>query len=315
MAAKKKEKKKILFLMMVYDNGLLMKEYDILMKHYYKMKKKHKLDNIEIYGYTSGKEVGYDADKHLFTFVCSGEESNLLTYEKTKRMFAYALDNKEFDFVYRTNTSTFTNILLLDKLVQETNIADDDVYCSDIYVRLNDERNIQEIYGRGNSILYPRALVKKIAQSDIQSPEQIGLTADDDTIGVILAEGTKYHQYWCEWFMCAPNENELWGNMDYSLGNLGRQIAIQCRNYFKRELEPIFLSYLANVFENEYKCNKKYLTQLTKELDRPVCVWVTSLNIDIHNEVNGYYTIDPQTGQFQRHGYDIKEIKAIKYGE
>ena len=75
----------------------------------------------------------YNKELHLLSLRCEDDINN--TFKKT--YYAFNIINKifkDYDYVFRTNTSTYVNIELLNKLVQEVCYKNQlEVWTSDIY--------------------------------------------------------------------------------------------------------------------------------------------------------------------------------------
>lgn len=262
-------KKKVLFLIMVYDNPIIMEEYKTLLAHYSEMKEKHHLDNFEFYGYTSGQEDGYDAENKLFTFNIGMPECMYATYIKTQKMFEYADKNLEFDYIYRSNTSTFCNVALLDEFIQNTKIDDKTICGAEMYCRnsiSNTGFTVYYKYIRGNSVLIPRNLLQKIYENDnhiieevIKQNGNIKLTADDDIIGYIFKDDNIIRKsFFQEWLGCFRYTKHIFGNNNRDPNYLFNFIAIQIRSYEDRSKEIENLKYLCKIFF-KYKYKKQHL--------------------------------------------------------
>lgn len=295
-------KKRILFLMMVYDNPLIMGEYHLLLQHYLKVKEKHHLDNIEIYGYTSGNNFNYDEENRLFTFNINHGENYFATYLKTRVMFEYADKHFDFDYVYRANTSTYCNLQLLDKFIQQAEFDEDticgsELYCRHDIVKKENSVNIDITYKyiRGNSVLIPRNLLKSIYECDMnelmQAKQTLSLVADDDIIGWIATERKiNYKTYFQEWFKCINVPGHCFANENVSLEDLRGFIAIQVKHYYGRETEYFNLFTLCNTFE-DYEYEERDLEHTLKFYNAPDIIWIDMDFGYIRETPEGFYHV------------------------
>lgn len=272
---------KVLFLIMVYDNPIIMKEYDILMKHYQKIKEKNHLDNFEFYGYTSGPEDGYDEEKRLFYFNIGIPESLYATYIKTQKMFEYADKMMDFDVVYRANTSTFCNIVLLNEVIKNVGLDNNNILGGELYCKntlLSDRVDIHYKYVRGNSVIIPRNLLKQIYSFDNNKIEEarknIILTADDDIIGFIFKDNNIIRKtYFQEWLDCVNMPKHIFGNTNRDPNYLYNFIAIQFKSYTNRKHEINTLNYLCKIFY-KYKFKKQYLSNVLQYYNGRNVIWI-----------------------------------------
>lgn len=262
-------KKKVLFLIMVYDNPIIMEEYKILINHYQMVKEKHHLDNFDFYGYTSGSEDGYDEENKLFTFNIGMSENYYATYIKTQKMFEYADKHFDFDYIYRANTSTFCNIVLLNEFIQNVEINNNIICGAEMYCKnklTQKDFTIYYKYIRGNSVIIPRNLLKKIYEFDneiiekeIKQNQDFKLTADDDIIGYIFKNDNIIRKsYFQEWLDCLKMSKHIFGNSNRDPSYLFNFIAIQIKSYTDRSKEIDVLRYLCKAFYN-YKFKKQHL--------------------------------------------------------
>ena len=272
---------KVLFLIMVYDDPIIMKEYDIVMKHYLEMKEKHHLDNFEFYGYTSGSEDGYNEEKRLYSFKTGVPEGYYATYIKTQKMFELADNTLDFDVIYRANTSTFCNIVLLNEFIKNVGVDNNNIFGAELYCKntlLKDRVDIHYKYIRGNSVIIPRNLLKQIYTFDNNTLEEakkyITLTADDDIIGFIFKDSNIVRKtYFQEWLDCTISPKHIFGNTNRDPNYLYNFIAIQIKSYINREDEINRLDYLCKIFY-KYKFKKQHLSSIMQYYNGKNVIWI-----------------------------------------
>lgn len=214
----------------------------------------------------------YNDEDYILTVKCEDDLDN--TFKKT----IYALkwienNNIEYDYIFRTNTSTYINVPLLNAIVQQ--LTDENiVYASDIYSLT--EGNCPEplnIYGRGNGILISKKMVNVLIK------ESINLLylniVDDMAIGNILnsywikqnKDYTKYIKGLCHaWYKAVDYVNIVGGEKpDYILCTydndngdfdfLKKFVTIQTKMYYHREDESDNYRELNNIMINNIDDN------------------------------------------------------------
>lgn len=127
-----------------------------------------------------------DKENKVLHVRCEDDLSN--TYKKTYYALSLIKSNMDYDYVFRTNTSTYVNIDMLNKFVQA--LEDDEVlWTSELYslVEANTPYPLN-IYGRGNGLLFSKRII------DILLKEGINILyneiVDDVAIGNVL------NSYW-----------------------------------------------------------------------------------------------------------------------
>lgn len=154
--------------------------------------------NIKYYIYSGGYE---SSSINNYNVECSSPDDLDNTFIKTVECFDI-LDAYRYDYVVRTNTSTFINVgLLNDYLINKFNSDNKDLLCcGDLAILRN---NLQL---RGNSIIFPKWFIPKITEFDIKNlPEDIENTHDDVVISYI------YQQE----FSNKPNIKIFYDDVDY----------------------------------------------------------------------------------------------------
>ena len=213
------------------------------------------------------------ADIKLVHAETSSVDRNAKTY------YAFNLAHKifDYDYIFRTNTSTYVNVELLNEFVQ--NLDNDEIlWSSDLYSLSNSFCPYPlYLYGRGNGILLSKKLV------DIILCEGISYLylekCDDWLIGNILnsywiKQGKNYLDYikgyHHGWYKCVPEEQPnnhklcVYGNRNNSWEFVNKFITIQTKRYRERHLENEQSKELHKTFEdNEY--NNEELNKLVED--------------------------------------------------
>lgn len=210
-----------------------------------------KYDNIDYFIYRGNPEADkhkYDKVNHLLTIKCEDDIDN--TFKKTYYAFKLAHKIFDYDYIFRTNTSTYVNIKLLNEFVQKLD-NDEILWSSELY-SLSDAFCPYPLYlyGRGNGLLISKKII------DIILKEGIGYLylkgCDDSTIGNILntywiKQGKNYLDYikgyHHGWYKCVPTEQPnnhplcVYGNTNKDWNFINKFITIQMKRYRERNIE------------------------------------------------------------------------------
>ena len=224
-------------------------------------------DNIDYCFYRGDENIEkhkYNKEQHLLTLRCEDNIEN--TFKKT--YYAFNIIGKifkDYDYIFRTNTSTYVNTQLLSKFIE--NVCSKNpkqLWSGDIYSLSNSFCPYPlYIYGRGNGIILSKYLI------DIILKEGLGYLylqkCDDWIIGNILNthwinEQSDYEAmikgYKHGWFKCVPQEQPnnhklcVYGNQNKDWKFLNQFITIQIKRYRERHLEEANYRELDEVFKN-----------------------------------------------------------------
>lgn len=154
-------------------------------------------DNIDYFIYTASNDKKYHIDKsnHKIKVPCGDDVFD--TLEKTLKVFdVLRVTNMidEYDYIFRTNLSTYVNISLLNEFVQ--NIKDNNVtYATECYITREQGPYKYCIFPQGNGILLSKKLFNIITvdnfnrylmlYKDIYKPDKT-YSIDDNGFGFIL---------------------------------------------------------------------------------------------------------------------------------
>lgn len=143
-------------------------------------------------------------DELMNTIVINEDESVYRTFEKTMAAFN-AVSFENYDFIIRLNISTFINLRLIDRFID--NFEKDIVYCNAINAHLNgnDWKYCNELYPRGDMMIFSGELMNKIHREglkyiycDESLEHRIGVEhVDDCLIGACLMDvlGNDYYDH------------------------------------------------------------------------------------------------------------------------
>ena len=271
--------KKILITVMSCNDDFFIKQEQIMKETW--IKQLNQFDNIDYIIYRGDPDIQkhkYDKEQHVLSLKCEDDLDN--TYKKT--YYAFKLANKiyDYDYIFRTNTSTYVNITLLNQFIQELS-NDEILWSSDLYSLSNSFCPYPlYLYGRGNGMILSKKLINIILSEGI-SHLYLG-KCDDWMIGNILnsywiKQGKDYLDYIKGykhgWYKCVPEEQPnnhklcVYGNRNRDWDFIKQFITIQIKRYRERHLENDQYKELNETFEqNQY--NELDLTeQITSNIE------------------------------------------------
>ena len=148
-------------------------------------------------------DMSYDiinAGEHYKEISIHLKESIYHTYEKTVTALKAIIDS--YDWIIRINISSYINIKLLDKFIS---IADENmIYCNAINSIINDNTYLNELYPRGDFIMFSNKTLHKIIPHmnkfifcDHSLEDRIDVThVDDCLLGCVIIDtfGRSYYK-------------------------------------------------------------------------------------------------------------------------
>ena len=219
-----------------------------------------KYPNIDYLFYRGGSDRTYLDENNVYHIHCEDDVKN--TFKKTWCALTYVqnvhwnnLDNTEYyPYVFRTNTSTYVNVPLLEAFCNSLNVEEEyqTLWCSELY-------SLSEgfcpyplmLFGRGNGLLMSSWVVSSLIW---QGRNMLYLQYSDDiSIGNILnSQHLDHNKYWYlnyiksykhGWWKCistnAYNNHTLcpYYNSNSDFNFLKQFITIQVKRYHEREKE------------------------------------------------------------------------------
>lgn len=195
------------------------------------------------------------------------------TLLKTVTAFKYLREHSDFDYIFRTNTSTYVNVPLLEKFT-DTLQYEDVMYSSELY-------SLSEglapyplaIYGRGNGLLIPRHLIDVLIRESINF--QYMPVVDDMYIGNILnsyfiKQGANYLDHIKSlthgWYRCIDEKFDS-GHKLCRFGEEGDAkfysdfVTIQIKCYRQREKEEEHYLALHEIMKNIKEASDESVTK------------------------------------------------------
>jgi hypothetical protein len=280
-------KKKILILVMSCNQPHFINQEVVCRETWAKDILEGKYANIEYYSYTGGWKIG-NVSKDQHHVFCSSGDGVYQTFQKTSECLSLLKENGvEYDYVFRTNTSTVINVGLLDAFIN-SGIDENTVYCGEIYSIDVPCPGSYFCYARGNSVIFSKKIIDLILDWSkyVVVPET--MFADDNIIGDII---NTYHilrfepyknylkSYGFAWYKSLPKTPELaaynalnngvsaWNDDDDSYEHLKNFISIQIKAYNDRRLEEDRLRHISKVVcvnKDNYDDELKFINEYMK---------------------------------------------------
>ena len=268
-----------------------------------------KYENIDYMIYRGDEDLlnhKYEKDKHLLSLRCEDDYDH--TFKKS--YYAFYLLKKifgEYDYIFKTNTSTYVNVPLLNQFIQELD-NDDDYYSSDVYSLSNIAAPAPlDLYGRGNGLILSKKHIDTIITEGI-SFLYITNGPDDAYISNIL------NSYWIKkkenyidhiksfahgWYRCIPTNHDFkhqlctFGNTNIDWEFLRKFITVQIKIYHQDRSNEKEKHYELHKIFQENGYDKEELnrqTEFNKEYSKNYSVFIGSILGYI--DFNNWKTID-----------------------
>ena len=273
---------KILILVMSCNDDFFKNQEQIIRETWLKPVIDGKYENIDYCFYRGDviEKHKYNKENHLLTLRCEDNIKN--TFKKT--YYAFKVCNKlfkDYDYIFRTNTSTFVNVPLLEAFVNHIACENFNIlWTSELYSLSNSFCPYPlYLYGRGNGLLISKHLINNVIL-----PNGLGYLylekCDDWIIGNILNsywinQGEDYLNYIKGykhgWFKCVPEEQPnnhklcVYGNKNTDWNFLKQFITIQVKRYRERHLENDHYRELSKIFEDNQYDSKEQLQSLAND--------------------------------------------------
>lgn len=173
--------KKAIILVMSCEQSRYMAEEAVIRETWAKPIINGKIENVSIMFYRGGSETEeYDKDKCLLKL--TSDDGLYKTFEKTIDAFKYLeKENIEYDYVFRTNTSTYINVDAIVQFLNFEDLKEDVMYAPHLVInRLSNHIP----YGGGHYLIIPRSLITNIFLKYV--PVHLNCHIDDCGIGYLM---------------------------------------------------------------------------------------------------------------------------------
>lgn len=179
--------KKILVLVMSCNNPFFIDEEKVCRETWGKAILDGLFPNIEYWSYTSD-EGNPHINFETHEIFCDSKDDIWHTYQKTYDCFKQIKANGfDFDVIFRTNTSQYVNVHLLNEFIQDVQ-CENNIWATERYINDTPCPLPYMVYGRGNGIILHKNFVDIILDLGkyITLSEKNNFLADDNVIGNIL---------------------------------------------------------------------------------------------------------------------------------
>ncbi len=211
-------------------------------------------ENIKIYFYKAGKDTVL---KNNNLIVKSGSRANEIGY-KNYEALEWIIKNEDFDYLYRTNTSSFINIKNLDDYINNFHRNQDFIYDGIIMNLRNKNDNTYIKFVSGSGILFSKKTIEVLIDNKYEYDHNLW---EDVAIGELLnkkgifpTEGKRY---------------DIQGNIykeTVDLNHYHYRCRIDNHYGYPRFLERRVLSELNYRTKNSKSFNKKYIDLIIFEI-------------------------------------------------
>lgn len=172
---------KTIILLMSCDNEFFINEEKLVKQTWLKPVIDGQYPDIDYYFYKSGDKQYIDFDNH-YIYVNTADDW-ISTFLKTQEALKVLNENVDFDFIVKTNLSTYINIQMINVLMQSNVLSDyKDVLFGGRLIKRDDI-----YYPTGSFMLFSKLLSMQIAYSKISEQRE-----DDYIIGKILNKYKKH---------------------------------------------------------------------------------------------------------------------------
>lgn len=242
--------KKILVLIMSCELGHFKAQEEDIRNTWLKDVIDKKYPNIDYLFYSASEQIPkhkYTKETHRLLLRCEDDIHN--TFKKT--YYSFKLLERlfgEYDYVIRTNTSTYINIELANEFIQSLD-NDEILWTSECYSLSNAPCPMPlDIYGRGNGLILSKKIINIILKEGI-SHLYFQKISDDEIIGNIMnsywiKQGKDYLDYIKSykhgWYKCIETDFNVnhkissWGDSNDSWDHIKQFITLQIRSYSER---------------------------------------------------------------------------------
>lgn len=162
-------------------------------------------ENVDFWVYTASEDEKYHVNKRQHKLYIPCNDSLEGTYDKTYK--AFKLIEKlglEYDYILRTNLSTYINVKVLSNFINSDLIDDKHIYCGSVYCAKNATGPYEFCYyGCGNALLLSKFWVNVITHNHVSkyrynnfvfNPDEPYYKIDDNTIGLVINSYALYNE-------------------------------------------------------------------------------------------------------------------------
>ena len=175
--------KKAIILVMSCNQERYFNEEQIIRKTWGKDILNKKYENIELLFYRGDSNETYVDENNVLQL--TSDDSYYGTFLKTQDALKWCLNNKEFDYIIRTNTSTYVNVDAIKQFLEFDDINDDVLYGPRL---ITDCVHNHIVYLGGHFLIFPKKMVELVSRYTVKEG-----VVDDASIGFIFFSEYKYN--------------------------------------------------------------------------------------------------------------------------
>ena len=223
-------------------------------------------ENIDYIIYRGGSDnVEYNENTKVLHLRSKDDLGN--TFKKTYEAFSWVINkySDEYEYIFRTNTSTYVNIDLLNAFVQSLGIKNKhEIWGGEIVYNIDKDSLCNTLYIRGNGLLLNVESVRGILNIGWGYCQIHKELIDDIVLGCIynninLLKNGKYFPYiksfkegWYKASLVPYTEHQVcrMNNENIDFDFLKQMMIIQIRNWYDRTQESKHFKIIDEVFKN-----------------------------------------------------------------
>ena len=204
--------KKIIFLSMSANFSPYIEEEEAVKETWAKDIIDGKYEGCSFYGYSaSPNQENYTEGNHIYVDALDDLNG---TYNKTYKCFKFLLENYDFDYIVRTNTSTYINVQLVVDFINQLPEDDDKIYCTRLIQRAR--RRDQFPGGRPAGLFF--IMGRQVLDDVMEASKSIGRRVGVDDFMLFMCLYRLYHRRKIDWqskIVCYDMRFPIWG-INYS---------------------------------------------------------------------------------------------------
>jgi hypothetical protein len=188
--------KKLLILAMSCNQDFFYKQEENIKQLYAKDIIDGKYPNIEFYTYTASYDSKYHINKQEHRLYVPADDSLEGTFEKTLKSFKLSKHLEfNYDYILKTNCSTYINIKLINRFINEYDLNEKNIYTGSIILSEDGTGPYNWcFYGVGNALILSKFWINNIIKApDIKSIKNYVVSKnepyykiDDNALGLII---------------------------------------------------------------------------------------------------------------------------------
>ena len=162
------------------NQNFFIREENLIKQTYAKDIIEKKIENIDFWSYSASQDNKIHINKEIHRIEVPCDDSLLGTYQKTiKTLKVIQYLNIKYDYIVRTNCSTYINVQLLNNFIQS--LEDDKIiYAGGVY-STKDASGPYEfcLYGVGNSLIIPKFWIDVLINNSLSDFKKYNTITDE----------------------------------------------------------------------------------------------------------------------------------------